>query len=290
MKENTYRLKHRVRDIIFESDTRAGRAFDVVLILIILFSVAVVMLESVAQVREEYGALLRAAEWLFTILFTIEYVLRLVTIGRPLNYALSFFGIVDFLAIIPTYLSVLVPGAQYFLVIRMLRILRVFRVLKLARYMEEAGTLTKALAASRRKIEVFTVTVVTLVVIFGSLMYFVEGAENGFTSIPTSVYWAIVTLTTVGYGDISPQTGIGQALAALIMIMGYGIIAVPTGIVTSELARSSQRSDAIASSRIFCPACGAAGHDLDASFCKHCGEKLPQPGPGIYESGSAAAP
>ncbi|MCH8961110.1 MAG: ion transporter, partial [Bacteroidetes bacterium] len=223
--------------IIFESDTPPGKAFDVALILTIFASVAAVMLESVSAIGSRYGAILYASEWVFTILFTIEYILRLICVGRPLRYARSFFGIVDLLAVIPTYFSVLFPGAQFLLVIRLLRILRVFRVLKLVQYLSAADILMEALRASRRKIVVFLVALLTLVVILGSLMYLIEGAENGFTSIPRSIYWAIVTLTTVGYGDISPQTGLGQALAAVVMIMGYGIIAVPTGIVTAEMTR-----------------------------------------------------
>jgi voltage-gated potassium channel len=265
-----------LHEVIFEADTPTGRAFDVVLILVILMSVAAVMLESVEVVRVRYGPLLFAAEWGFTILFTIEYVLRLLSVGQPWRYATSFYGVIDLLAIIPTYLSVIVPGTQYLLVIRMLRILRVFRVLKLAQYLSEAQTLLLALQASRRKIIVFIYTVLTLVVIFGALMYFIEGAENGFTSIPRSVYWAIVTLTTVGYGDISPQTNIGQAMASFIMILGYGIIAVPTGIVTVELSNAARRqaSDVHAISTQACPNCGIEGHDIDARYCKRCGARL----------------
>ncbi|HEV2124963.1 MAG TPA: ion transporter [Chloroflexota bacterium] len=270
-----------LHEIIFESDTSAGKAFDVALIAVILLSVAVVMLESVTELREAYGDVLRAAEWLFTVLFTVEYVLRLISVDRPLRYATSFFGMVDLLAVVPTYFSLLVPGVQYLLVVRLLRILRIFRVLKLAHYLDEAAVLTRALRASRYKIIVFVFTVLTLVTVLGSLMYLIEGAEHGFTSIPKSVYWAIVTLTTVGYGDISPQTPIGQALAAIIMILGYGIIAVPTGIVTVEISRAERanraeradRADRTVSGQA-CPACGAGGHDPDAAFCKYCGARL----------------
>ena len=263
--------------VIFESDTPAGKAFDVALILTIIGSVMAVMLESVAAVRARFGDLLYTAEWIFTILFTIEYVLRLVCVGRPLGYALSFYGLVDLLAVIPTYVSIVFPGAQFLLVIRLLRILRVFRVLKLVHYLSEADVLVRALRASRRKITIFLVAIITLVVILGSLMYLVEGAENGFTSIPRSIYWAIVTLTTVGYGDISPQTDFGQALAAVIMIIGYGIIAVPTGIVTAEIARAGQQARASVhdgTRALICPRCYAAGHDDDAAFCKKCGARL----------------
>ncbi|NBC16014.1 MAG: ion transporter [Bacteroidetes bacterium] len=269
-KSNLSGWRLRGYEIIFESDTPLGKAFDMTLIVIILLSVVAVMLESIGSVHEQYGAWLRAAEWVFTVLFTIEYVVRLICVGRRLRYARSFFGIVDLLAVIPTYLSVLAPGAQYLLVIRLLRVLRVFRVLKLAAYMTEATVLAHALRASRRKIEIFVFTVLTLVCILGSLMYLVEGAENGFTSIPRSVYWAIVTLTTVGYGDISPQTNLGQTLAALIMIIGYGIIAVPTGIVTAELARFGRDT---ASSPI-CPECAADEHRTDARYCWRCGTDL----------------
>ena len=260
-----------IHEIIIEADTPAGKLFDVVLISLILLSVLVVMLESVATIEARHGSFLRAAEWFFTIAFTIEYILRLVSVDRPAKYAKSFFGVVDLLAIIPTYLSVLVPGTQFLIVIRLLRILRVFRVLKLAKYMAEASTLTLALRASRRKITVFLFTVMTLVVILGSLMYFIESNETGFTSIPRSVYWAIVTLTTVGYGDISPQTPIGQALASVVMILGYAILAVPTGIVSVELARADM--SALTSTRA-CHSCSKEGHDSDAKYCKYCGELI----------------
>ncbi|MEM9665846.1 MAG: ion transporter, partial [Bacteroidota bacterium] len=211
------------------------------------------------------------AEWGFTILFTIEYVLRLISVERPLRYATSFFGIVDLLAVIPTYLSFFLPGAQFLLVVRLLRVLRVFRVLKLAIYLDEASILTEALRASRRKIIIFVFTVATLVVILGSLMYLIEGAENGFTSIPRSIYWAVVTLTTVGYGDISPQTNLGQTLAALIMIIGYGIIAVPTGIVSAEIARAGAPTRV---TTLACRVCMAEGHAPGSRYCNQCGEEL----------------
>jgi voltage-gated potassium channel len=260
----------RLHEVIFEADTRAGRAFDVTLIGLILLSVLAVVLESLRPVRERYGAELYAAEWAFTILFTLEYVLRLLSVRQPLRYAASFFGVVDLLAIIPTYLSLLVPGSQYLLVVRILRLLRVFRVLKLAEHLSEADVLMRALRASRRKISVFLLTVLTLVVIIGTLLYVVEGEENGFTSIPVGVYWAVVTLTTVGYGDISPKTPVGQALAALVMITGYGIIAVPTGIVTVEIAHAARKPVSTQA----CPDCAAQGHDVDAVYCKYCGAKL----------------
>jgi voltage-gated potassium channel len=263
------RWQAKLYEVIFGHDTPAGRHFDVALIVAIGLSVLAVMLESIVAVRLEYGTALRAAEWTFTILFTIEYVLRLLCVNRPVRYARSFFGVIDLMAILPTYLSLLVPGAQFLLVIRMLRFLRIFRILKLVQYLSEANVLGRALWASRRKILVFLLAVITLDTIFGALMYVVEGAEHGFDSIPRSIYWAIVTLTTVGYGDISPQTNLGQFIAAIIMIMGYAIIAVPTGIVTAELTRAQPATDV----RV-CSACGASGHLPDASFCRRCGEPL----------------
>ena len=259
-----------LHEVIFEADTRAGKIFDILLIISIILSVVAVMLDSVHSIRSVYGSLLYLTEWFFTILFTIEYVLRIITVGRPLAYARSFYGIVDLLAIVPTYLSIFFPASRYLLVIRILRILRVFRVLKLVQYLGEAKMLMKALRNSRRKIAVFLFTVLTLVILFGSFMYMIEGQENGFTSIPRSIYWAIVTMTTVGYGDISPQTNFGQMIASIIMIIGYGIIAVPTGIVTVELGRTMQQE---ISTRA-CPECSAEGHDSDAVHCKYCGIKL----------------
>jgi voltage-gated potassium channel len=262
--------KARLHEVIFEADTPAGKTFDVALLLLIVLSVVAVMLETVAGVRAQYGPILRAFEWLVTILFTVEYLLRLYCVGKPARYARSFFGIVDLLAILPTYLSVLIPGAQSLLVIRALRLLRVFRVLKLVHFVGEASELWAAMRASARKIIVFLGTVLTIVVIVGSLMYIVEGEAHGFTSIPVSIYWAIVTMTTVGYGDIAPQTPLGKILASAIMIMGYGIIAVPTGIVSAEIARAPSR----AVSAQACPRCSREGHDPDAAYCKFCGERL----------------
>jgi len=277
--------RERLYVVIFESNTPAGKGFDVLLILAIALSVVAVALESVRSVDALYGNWLRGAEWGFTILFTIEYGLRLMCARNPWRYATSFFGVIDLLAIIPTYLSAAVPGAQHLIAVRILRTLRVFRVLKLGEYLAEANVLIRALRASQRKITVFVFTVFTLVVIMGSMMYLIEGAENGFTSIPTSIYWAIVTLTTVGYGDISPQTVRGQMFAALIMIVGYGIIAVPTGIVTAEISRAQQPSGSPSESPQTttgrpvsaggaargsdpCPNCGARDHDGDADYCK----------------------
>jgi voltage-gated potassium channel len=259
-----------LHEVIFEADTPAGKWFDVILIISIVLSVIVVMLDSISPIRKAHGEMFYAIEWLFTILFSIEYVLRVISVGRPLRYATSFFGVIDLLAILPTYLSLVIPGSQFLTVIRVLRVLRIFRVLKLVQYLAEAKLLMQALRASHRKITVFLFTVLTLVVILGSFMYLIEGEANGFTSIPRSIYWAIVTLTTVGYGDISPKTGLGQALAAIIMIFGYSIIAVPTGIVSVEISRIKQEKVTTQS----CHHCNAEGHDSDAVFCKYCGAKL----------------
>jgi len=261
--------RSKIHEVIFEAETSAGRTFDIVLIGFILLSVASVILESNPDVRARYGTELLIAEWVFTILFTIEYVFRLIAVKHPLRYAFSFYGLVDLLAILPSYISLLIPGTQYFLAIRILRLLRIFRILKLSEYISESRIITTALKASRKKILVFLVAVLTIVTVVGSLMYVVEGEENGFTDIPTSIYWAIVTLTTVGYGDLSPKTGLGKLLASMVMIMGYGIIAVPTGIVTAELARAGKP----ASTQV-CPECHAEPHDLDAVHCKYCGAKL----------------
>jgi voltage-gated potassium channel len=257
-------------EIIFEAETPAGKWFDIVLIICISLSVLTVMLDSVSSIRAKCGQFLYVAEWFFTILFTVEYILRLICVRRPSRYAVSFFGIVDLLAILPTYTGIIFPGSRSLSVIRILRVLRIFRVLKLGHHTKEAALLKKALYASRRKILVFLFVVMTLVVIIGSVMYVLEGKEHGFTSIPRSVYWAVVTLTTVGYGDISPSTGPGQFLAAIVMILGYSIIAVPTGIVTAEF---SQAYTAKTTSQA-CPDCSAEGHDRNAEYCKFCGAKL----------------
>ncbi len=262
--------RHQLHDVIFEADTPLGKAFDLALIWLIVLSVFAVMLETVASIRADYGRILRAAEWMFTVLFTIEYVLRLISVKRAWRYAVSFFGIVDLVAILPTYLSLLLPGGQALLVVRALRLLRVFRVLKLAHHVKEAAVLMRAMKASRYKFTVFIATVITLVIIMGSLIYLIEGAEHGFTSIPRSIYWAIVTITTVGYGDIAPQTNIGQVVAAIAMLMGYAIIAVPTGIVTVELGRQSR----LEVSTQVCRSCAREGHEADAVHCKFCGAKL----------------
>ena len=261
--------RKRIYEIVFEAETRAGKAFDITLIWLILASVLVVILESVKSVRENYGQLIFLVEWFFTLLFTFEYILRLISVRRPVRYIFSFYGLIDLLAIVPTYISLIVPGTQYLLTIRILRLLRIFRILKLTEYISEAKVITSALSASRRKISVFLLAVLSVVIVVGSLMYVVEGEEHGFTDIPTSIYWAIVTLTTVGYGDLSPKTPLGKTLASIVMILGYGIIAVPTGIVTAELTRASNPV-----STQVCPECQTQEHDADAVFCKFCGTEL----------------
>ena len=266
-------LRDRIRIIIFEADTKAGRRFDVTLIGMILLSVLTVMLDSVPQINARYGQQLYYAEWFFTVLFTVEYAVRLWCIEHSWGYAKSFYGVVDLLSVLPTYLSLWFPGAQFFLAVRILRVLRVFRVLRMVRYVGEAELIAQALAASRRKIIVFVASVLALMVIFGALMYVVEGGTNpAFASIPHSIYWAVTTMTTVGYGDITPTTPLGQSLASFIMIMGYGIIAVPTGIVTLELNEANRRQ---ANTRT-CSDCSAEGHSREASYCWRCGAPLYQ--------------
>jgi voltage-gated potassium channel len=263
-------LRDQARTIIFEAETPAGRAFDVVLIICILVSVVAVFLDTVPPINAAYGELLYVVEWCFTILFTIEYAARLWCIEHPARYARSFYGVVDLLGILPTYLSIFFVGAQYLLVIRILRVLRVFRVLRLLRYVREADILFEAVRGSRRKILVFLVLVLSVVVIAGSVMYLVEGPEHGFTSIPASMYWAVVTVTTVGYGDISPETPLGRFIASAVMILGYAIIAVPTGIFSVQLTEAMRRRQNTRS----CPSCAADGHAGEASFCWRCGSKL----------------
>ena len=256
--------------IIFGTHTPAGKNFDVILLIAIVLSIAVVFLESVESLEEKFGPAFRIAEWVFTVIFTIEYLTRIIASKKPMRYIFSFYGIVDFLSIIPTYLSLILVGSQYLLVIRTLRLMRVFRVLKLDQFMGESSMIGKALFASRRKILVFLWAVVIIVVIMGTIMYVVEDAESGFTSIPKGIYWAIVTLTTVGYGDIAPQTVLGQALASVIMILGYAIIAVPTGIVTAEMSNQERTRTA----NRLCNNCNTQDHDNSATYCKHCGHKL----------------
>lgn len=265
-------LRARLRIIIFEADTPFGKAFDVSLLCAIVLSVFTVMLESVSSVADAYGPELRLAEWVFTLLFTAEYVLRLYCVERPWRYARSFFGIVDLLAILPTYLSLLIPGSQSLLVIRALRLLRIFRVFKLARFLREANMLVTALRTGSRKVIVFLGTVLVLIAILGSAMYIIEGEEHGFDSIPLAMYWAAATMTTVGYGDLVPRTPLGRFLSTLVMVIGYSIIAIPTGIMTSEIIAAGQKP---VTTR-HCPECLTEGHETNARFCKDCAAPLPE--------------
>jgi voltage-gated potassium channel len=264
------RWRQDLHTIVFEADTAAGKAFDIIVLTNIILSVVVVLLGSTTSIHQKYGNTFLALEWFFTLLFTVEYILRLISVRRMMGYVFSFYGLVDLLSILPTYLSIFIPGGQYLIVIRLLRLLRIFRILKLAEFLSEANELWKAMVSSRRKISVFLLAVVILVFIIGSLMYVIEGEANGFTSIPTSIYWAIVTLTTVGYGDLAPKTALGKMLASLVMLLGYGILAVPTGIVTAELTRGSKMKISTQA----CPHCGREGHDYDARHCKYCGKLL----------------
>jgi len=267
--------REKLRVIIFEADTPAGKAFDVGLLVAILMSVLAVMLDSVSAFRSQHGLSLNIAEWTFTLLFSVEYVLRLSCSPRPIRYARSFFGIVDLLAILPTYLSLLLPGAESMIVIRGLRLLRIFRVFKLGQFLGEASVLRNALSSSRHKITVFLGTIVILVTILGSAMYLIEGEESGFTSIPAAIYWSIVTMTTVGYGDMAPITVSGKVLASIVMILGYSIIAVPTGIVTAEIVEGAAAARRITTRS--CPGCLSEGHARDANYCKDCGSALEVP-------------
>jgi voltage-gated potassium channel len=261
--------------VIFEADTRAGRLFDQVLIAIILLSIVVVMADSVQAVHRAHGPSLAAAEWLFTLLFTAEYVARLLCVRKPLRYATSFFGIIDLVAVLPTYLALFFPELHALIDVRVLRLLRVFRVFKLAAYVAEYQFLGRALAASGRKILVFLSAVVMVVLVMGTLMYVVEGQTNGFTSIPTSVYWAISTVTTVGFGDITPKTDLGRLIASLMMLMGWGILAVPTGIVTAEMAMQRRLEGRLEPTTRTCHECLTEGHAADSNFCFNCGARLP---------------
>lgn len=264
--------------IIFEAETRAGRLFDVVLLAAILASVAVVMLDSLPSVNERVGTLFTVVEWLVTLLFTAEYVMRILVVQRPWRYVLSFYGVIDFISIMPTWLAIFVPELAYLIDVRMLRLLRVFRVLKLTLYFEEAQILLRALVNARRKIFVFLGTVFIITIILGTVMYVVEGPQHGFTSIPVSMYWAVVTLTTTGFGDLVPRTPLGQFITSLTILLGYSIIAFPTGIIGAELVTTMRESAAPASTlppARTCTHCTTEGHDTDAAFCKRCGTKLP---------------
>ena len=265
--------RKKLHDIIYEADTPTGKVFDVTLLILILLSIVFVMIESVRGLPPNVYDLLYIGEWVITIFFTIEYILRIITVKKPWNYIFSFYGIIDFLATIPLYLSFILAGSNYLLTLRALRLLRVFRILKITRYIGESNKLKIALLQSRAKILVFLFAVLITAVIAGTLMYLIEGEENGFTSIPRSVYWTIVTLTTVGYGDISPATPLGQLIASIIMILGYGIIAVPTGIVSAQYTRGKDK-DYVHVNTQACPNCNASKHRDEADFCYHCGEEL----------------
>jgi len=264
-------FRQRLYKIIFESNTPSGKLFDVILLWVILASVLIVIIESVQHVKNLSPVFFIAIEWGFTILFTIEYLFRIYSARRRFKYISSFFGIIDLLAILPTYISLVFPGSQYLLVVRSIRLLRVFRVLKLSAYLNGANMISSALVASRHKIAVFLGTVLTIVIIVGTMMYIIEGPENGFLNIPTSIYWAIVTLTTVGFGDLTSITPIGKILASILMITGYGVIAVPTGIVTSEMIKGR---GFLRVSHEDCKLCQSDNHDLDANYCKVCGRQL----------------
>lgn len=262
--------QRRIYGVIYRDDTRAGQLFDLALVAMILFSVLVIMLDTVHDLSVAFGSWFRLIEWLITILFTVEYALRLYCIRKPWHYARSFFGVVDLMSILPAYLSLFLAGSEYLLVIRVLRLLRIFRILHLLHYVRSGSLLMRSLHDSRHKIGVFYLFVLVLVVVFGTIIYVVEGPANGFTSIPTSIYWAVVTVTTTGYGDITPKTVLGQAIASFVMVTGYAIIAIPTGIFTAELAANIRRQ---VDSRQ-CPHCGEFGHEVTARFCHHCGGRL----------------
>ena len=263
------KLKDKLYEIIFESDTKSGKIFDLILIFSILISVFTVLIDSVQYYNNLYGNIIYIFEWFFTILFSIEFILRIYCTRKPITYIFSFYGIIDLLSIIPTYVSIILPASRYLSVIRILRVLRIFRILKLILYIGEANLLIKALYSSRRKIIVFLFSILTMVTILGSIMYLIEGEANGFTSIPRSIYWAIVTITTVGYGDISPQTEIGQAFASIAMIIGYATIAVPTGIISAEYSTIKANTK-----QVICSKCNHSNHELDSKYCKLCGNKL----------------
>ena len=264
----------RMHEVIFGIDTPAGRNFDIALVCVVMLSIVVVMLESVPHIGSRYAGVMHALEWLFTLLFTVEYIARLACVRRPMRYATSFYGLVDLVSVLPTYISLLVPGSGVLLDIRVLRLLRVFRIFKLTLYLEEYTRLGEALRASRRKIMVFLSVVLMAIVVLGTLMYVVEGPENGFTSIPMAMYWATVTMTTVGYGDITPHTYLGKAIASCMMLLGWGILAVPTGIVTAEMTSQRLGRRGPRTPERGCDACGSVGHDPRARFCKDCGAAL----------------
>jgi voltage-gated potassium channel len=276
MRNRIETLRHTLYQVIYQAHTPAGRWFDIILIISILASVLTIVLDSVAEISQQYGKLLLTAEWVFTALFTVEYILRIFCIHRPFKYIISFYGIIDLLAIVPSYLSIFIPGLHSLLIIRILRVLRIFRILKLVQFINQSNLLINALLASRFKITIFLFTITTLLVVFGSAMYVIEGPENGFTNIPVSIYWSVVTLTTVGFGDITPKTDLGRAVSAIVMVTGYAIIAVPTGIFTAELSQEMRRQNARADKRI-CTKCRKNEHEPDANYCRICGEELSLP-------------
>ena len=273
IKDRMESLRHKLYAIIFQSNTRAGRAFDIVLIICILASSTIVIFDSVAEINQRHGRQLLLAEWFFTSLFTLEYGLRIFCTHRPFKYIFSFYGLIDLLAILPSYVSLLIPGTHYLQVIRILRILRIFRILKMTQFVIQSNLLLNALWASRHKILIFLFAISTLLVVFGSAMYLIEGPDNGFTNIPTCIYWAVVTLTTVGFGDITPKTDLGRAVSALVMIIGYAIIAVPTGIFSAELNQEIKRQHNNDEKRV-CRRCGKRGHEAEANYCMVCGQSL----------------
>lgn len=288
--QNKHNWKSKLHEIIYEADTPIGKWFDVLLLVFIILSIILVMLESVSSIDKEYHQLLYVGEWIVTILFSVEYILRIISVKKPIKYITSFFGVIDFLSTIPMYLTFLFGGAQALVVLRALRLLRVFRILKLARYLGASNQLKDSIIASRVKILVFLFAVLVSSIVFGTIMYLVEGEENGFTNIPKSVYWCIVTLTTVGFGDIAPQTALGQFITTIIMILGYGIIAVPTGIVSAEYAKSSRKEDeakeaseknkvdggniTIHLNSQHCANCNVSNHRDNSDFCYNCGHQL----------------
>ncbi|MDX1653174.1 MAG: ion transporter [Brumimicrobium sp.] len=276
IKEKDFELRpwqQKINEIIHGTETRGGKLFDIILLLVILFSVVIIMLESIKELNAKYGEIYTILEWIVTGLFTIEYVLRILSLKKPFSYIFSFYGIIDLLALLPSYLGLFYDGSKALVVLRVVRFLRIFKILRMSHYIQGANILTDALKNSRAKIIVFLLSMLTIVIIMGGIMYFVESDEAGFTSIPRSIYWAIITITTVGYGDIAPLTPVGQALASIIMLFGYAIIAVPTGIVSSEI--TNQKNKTAQDIKPYeCPTCGATGHDKNAKFCKQCGEKF----------------
>ncbi len=263
------KLKLKLYEIVFEADTPAGKMFDVFLLIAVVLSVIAVMLESIESLSNKYSTFLHIAEWSFTVIFTMEYILRISIVNKKSKYLFSFFGIIDFLTILPSFVGIIIPGSTHSLaVIRSLRLLRVFRIFKLSRYVSESQTLIRALISSKQKIGVFFFFIIMIVILLGTIMYLVENKEGGFTSIPQSIYWAVVTLTTVGYGDIAPVTPFGKLIAGFVMILGYAIIAIPTGIITSEIFQAKDVTTQV------CPNCLKEGHDTDAEFCKFCGDEI----------------